>query len=45
LRFATNSNLGMKRSLLEDLVTFTKEANIKEFDLYTSKEEYGEQAE
>jgi len=45
LRFATNSNLGMKRSLLEDLVMFTKEANIKEFDLYTSNEAYGEQAE
>lgn len=45
MRFATNSNLGMKRPLLEDLVKFTQEANIKEFDLYTSNESYGAHAE
>lgn len=45
MRFAANSNLGMKKELLEDLVQFTKEARIKDFDLYTSNEAYGKQAE
>lgn len=45
MRFAANSNLGMKRELLDDLVKFTKEARIKDFDLYTSNEAYGKQAE
>jgi organic radical activating enzyme len=45
MRFAVNSNLGMKRDILDQLVDFTKTANIKEFDLYTSNEAYGAQAE
>jgi organic radical activating enzyme len=45
LRFAVNSNLGMKQDILDQLVDFTKTANIKEFDLYTSNEAYGAQAE
>jgi organic radical activating enzyme len=45
MRFAVNSNLGMKQGILEDLVKFTKEARIKDFDLYTSNEAYGKQAE
>lgn len=45
LRFAVNSNLGMKRDILDQLVDFTKASKIKEFDLYTSNEAYGAQAE
>jgi organic radical activating enzyme len=45
MRFAANSNMGMKRELLDDLINFTKLAKIKEFDLYTSNEAYGAQAE
>lgn len=45
LRMAVNSNLCIKEDLIDKLVTFTKESNLKEFDLYTSCEAVGAQAE
>lgn len=45
LRMAVNSNLCIKDELINKLVTFTKEANLKEFDLYTSCEAVGDHAE
>jgi len=45
LRMAVNSNLCIKKDLLDDLVKFTKESGLQEFDLYTSCEAYGTQAE
>jgi len=45
LRMAVNSNLCIKDDLIDKLVDFTKEANLKEFDLYTSCEAVGNQAE
>jgi organic radical activating enzyme len=45
LRMAVNSNLCIKEDLMKDLIDFTKHANIKEFDLYTSCEAVGIQAE
>lgn len=45
MRFAVNSNLGMDHELLERLINLTHELDIKEFDLYTSNEAFGEQAE
>jgi organic radical activating enzyme len=45
LRLAVNSNLGLNQSTLERLINITREIKVKEFDLYTSCEAYGEQAE
>lgn len=45
LRMAVNSNLCIKDDLINKLVNFTKEADLKEFDLYTSCEAVGEHAE
>ena len=45
LSLATNSNLGMKHSILEKLVKYTHELDVKRFDLYTSNEAYGAHAE
>lgn len=44
LRLAVNSNLGIKRDLLEKLVDYTKQIKLKEFDLYTSNESFGDHA-
>lgn len=45
LRMAVNSNLCIKDDLLKQLVDFTKESDLKEFDLYTSCESVGNHAE
>ena len=45
LRLAINSNLGLNQATLERLVNITHEIDVKEFDIYTSCEAYGEQAE
>lgn len=45
LRLAINSNLGLNQSTLDRLVNITHEVKVKEFDIYTSCEAYGEQAE
>jgi organic radical activating enzyme len=45
LRLAINSNLGLNQATLEKLVNITHEVEVKEFDIYTSCEAYGEQAE
>lgn len=45
LRFAVNSNLGMSEKALEKLVKITHTLPVKEFDLFTSNECYGEHAE
>ena len=45
MALAVNSNLGMKRSLLDKLVELTNSVNVKIFDLYTSNESYGAHAE
>ena len=45
LRLAVNSNMGMKKDILEKLINVTHELPIKEFDLYTSNESYGPHAE
>jgi organic radical activating enzyme len=45
LRLAINSNLGLNQATLEKLVNITHEVDVKEFDIYTSCEAYGEQAE
>jgi organic radical activating enzyme len=45
LRLAINSNLGLNQSTLDRLINITHEVEVKEFDLYTSCEAYGEQAE
>jgi organic radical activating enzyme len=45
LRLAINSNLGLNQATLEKLVNITHEIDVKEFDIYTSCEAYGEQAE
>lgn len=44
LRIAVNSNLGMKPELLQKLVEYTHKIDVKEFDLYTSNESFGEHA-
>jgi organic radical activating enzyme len=44
MRFAVNSNLGMDKETLDRLVTLTKDLSIKDFDLYTSNESYGDHA-
>lgn len=41
MALAVNSNLGMKRDILERLVQLTHEVDINMFDLYTSQEAYG----
>lgn len=45
LRIAVNSNLMVKDNLIQDLVDFTKLNNFKEFDLFTSCEATGLQAD
>ena len=45
LRLAINSNLGLNQATLDRLINITHEVEVKEFDLYTSCEAYGEQAE
>jgi organic radical activating enzyme len=45
LRLAVNSNLGMDSDTLDRLINITHELPIKEFDLYTSNESFGSQAE
>ena len=45
LRLAINSNLGLNDATLQRLVNITHEVDVKEFDIYTSCEAYGEQAE
>ena len=45
LRVAINSNLGLKEEVLEKLINITHDIDVKEFDLYTSNESYGEHAE
>ena len=45
LRLAVNSNLGVNKTTLDRLIKVSHELDIKEFDLYTSNEAYGEQSE
>jgi organic radical activating enzyme len=45
LRFAVNSNLGLKPDTLQRLIDITHQIDVKEFDLYTSNESYGAHAE
>ena len=45
LRVAVNSNLGVNQEIIDKLINITQEIDIKEFDIYTSCEAYGEQAE
>jgi hypothetical protein len=45
MRFAVNSNMGMSEKALEKLVSITHSLPIKEFDLFTSNESFGAQAE
>jgi organic radical activating enzyme len=45
MRFAINSNLGLKENVLDKLIAMTHSLKIKEFDLYTSNESFGAHAE
>lgn len=45
LRLAVNSNLGVNEKTLQKLIDATYDVDIKEFDLYTSNEAFGEAAE
>jgi organic radical activating enzyme len=45
LRLAVNSNLGLNEKTMDRIINISKEIQVKEFDLYTSCEAYGEQAE
>jgi organic radical activating enzyme len=45
LRVAINSNLGVNQELITKLINITNEIDVKEFDIYTSCEAYGAQAE
>jgi organic radical activating enzyme len=45
LRLAVNSNLGVHDKLIDKLINMSKTLPIKEFDLYTSCEAFGIQAE
>jgi organic radical activating enzyme len=45
LRFAVNSNLGLSKKGLSNLIEMTHQLPVKEIDLYTSNESYGKQAE
>jgi hypothetical protein len=45
LRLAVNSNLGLNETTVNRLISISHELDIKEFDLYTSNESYGEHAE
>jgi organic radical activating enzyme len=45
LRLAINSNLGLNRETLMKLINITHKVKVKEFDIYTSCEAYGAQAE
>ena len=45
LRLAVNSNLGLNETSINKLIKISPELEIKEFDLYTSNESYGEHAE
>lgn len=45
LRVAINSNLGVSQEIIDKLITVTHDIDVKEFDIYTSCEAYGAQAE
>lgn len=45
LRVAINSNLGVSEEIIDRLINVTQEIDVKEFDIYTSCEAYGKQAE
>lgn len=45
MTFAVNSNLGCTPEVLKRLINATHDLNIKDFDLYTSNESFGEHAE
>ncbi len=45
MRFAVNSNLGIKDELLTKLIAATHKLDVKSFDLYTSCEAFGDQAD
>jgi organic radical activating enzyme len=45
LRVAINSNLGVSQETIDKLINVTHEIKVKEFDIYTSCEAYGAQAE
>ena len=45
LRLAVNSNLGVPKKLIDKLIKMSNELPIKEFDLYTSNEAFGEAAD
>jgi len=45
LRLAINSNLGVNEKTLDKLISMSHDLPIKEFDLYTSNESFGEHAE
>jgi hypothetical protein len=45
LRLAVNSNLGLNEATVNKLINISHELDVKEFDLYTSNESYGEHAE
>ncbi len=45
LRVAINSNLGVSQETIDKLINVTHEIQVKEFDIYTSCEAYGAQAE
>lgn len=45
MALAVNSNMGMKKSLLDKLIELTNSLNVKMFDLYTSNESLGAHAE
>lgn len=45
LNLAVNSNLGVNDKLIDKLITMSHEVTMKDFDLYTSCEAYGIQAE
>lgn len=45
LVMAVNSNLGVEDKLIDKLINLTNELKVKAFDIYTSNESYGAQAE
>ena len=45
MRLAVNSNLGVSENLMNRLIKVTHDIDVKEFDIYTSCEAFGEHAE
>jgi organic radical activating enzyme len=45
LRIAINSNMGVPDKLIDKLIKTTHEIDVKEFDIYTSNESFGDHAE